>query len=542
MVCSVVPCFRVPYSLVINAYRDFKTQTQVQALCGGLRCHEVSSLAASGMRARYFRSLRTFILVHEGVLLLLIMVTGFIGGMSAYFWQRSSSESARLNAMLALAEQVRGDLYAQVQGALRARVLPEEEGNWAWEEAHAGHSRRIDDSFNMLRRHAESQAEAQAVQTLQVSYRQIQYDMDKFSRAPRPGKLLAHIRISDHDVALRMLGGFEQKYTLFKSELRARQEQLDHTLVVWAEVAPIVIPILIVIAILVILYTRLSFNRGFVKPIAAVIRGAQRMSRGHLEEPVPEQGVAEVSELADTLNRMARDLKHSRDALVESERQAALGELVPVVAHNIRNPLASIRATAQMIDADDSPEELQETCQRIIAATDRLGRWVNALVSYLHPLKLHLGNVLASQLLLPPLALLENRLKEKRIQLVRTGWENDRLLEVDPDLMEQAIYGLMANALDAAPDGSVLELKMSSREEYLLLHIIDSGPGMPYKPKSGRLEPGLSTKRFGTGLGIPVALKICQKHGWSIQFDNVEQGGTEVVIAAPLSSISKARP
>jgi nitrogen-specific signal transduction histidine kinase len=121
--------------------------------------------------------------------------------------------------------------------------------------------------------------------------------------------------------------------------------------------------------------------------MSSVMAGAQIISKGELGHNIPAIGVEEVSQLAQTINTMARDLEASRSALVESEKQAALGALVPVVAHNIRNPLASIRATAQVLDDVENKEELRESKQAILDTIDRLGRWVNALVSYLHPLK-----------------------------------------------------------------------------------------------------------------------------------------------------------
>ena len=106
-------------------------------------------------------------------------------------------------------------------------------------------------------------------------------------------------------------------------------------------------------------------------------------------------------------------------------------------------------------------------------------------------------------------------------------------LKVDPDLMEQAIYGLMANAIEASPDGAELLISATQDEENVTIGIRDYGPGLPFRPEPGNLEPGPSTKRFGTGLGIPIAYKICQSHGWNLAFEVVDEGGTLVTITAP---------
>ena len=89
-----------------------------------------------------------------------------------------------------------------------------------------------------------------------------------------------------------------------------------------------------------------TFRKEFLKPISEIIAGARLITVGHLETKIQEKGVEEVKDLAGAINKMAGDLQISQAALVESEKQAVLGSLVPVIAHNIRNPLASIRANS----------------------------------------------------------------------------------------------------------------------------------------------------------------------------------------------------
>jgi len=236
---------------------------------------------------------------------------------------------------------------------------------------------------------------------------------------------------------------------------------------------------------------------------------------------------------------MAQDLEESRAALVETEKQAALGALIPVVAHNIRNPLASIRATAQVLDDIDNVRELQESRQAILDTIDRLGRWVNALVSYLHPLKPNYRLVHAGMMVDAALSLLKTRTGEKKLQITRTGWEHDVRLNADPDLMEQALYALLANAMDASPDNGEITVGLRRKDGQLEISITDQGPGLPFDPKPNNLSPGPSSKRFGTGLGIPIAYKICQQHGWKLTFAAAGGKGTTATISAPIRVIEE---
>jgi signal transduction histidine kinase len=457
-------------------------------------------------------------------------VTGCVSGLSTWFWQQTSAESVRINNLIYLAEQIRGELFLQLQEVIRARLLEDMQAL----EVYAEYSREIDRDFNQLRQNAVAREEDLAIQAMQQSYREIQKDMNKIFGDPYSINYVVRIRVLDPEFAEQMVDRFEASYSEFKRLLGEKHERLDQTLRRWTVLAPVLIPGSFLIALAIVLVTSRVIRREFVLPMATVKEGAAVISRGKLDHRIPEAGVDEVVEIAQSINRMAHDLAASRDALVQSEKQAALGALVPVVAHNIRNPLASIRATAQVLDDIRDPGELRESRAAIIETIDRLGRWVNALVSYLHPLKPALRQVTAPGLLDAAVGVIRPRLQEKNIDVRREGWENDAVIEVDPDLMEQALTGLLANAVEASPHGGTVRIAVSRAGEGLLIRIVDAGPGMPFVPEPGDLEPGPSTKRFGTGLGIPVAYKICRSHGWDLSFAASPDGGTEVTISAPI--------
>ncbi len=487
------------------------------------------------MSRRHQRSLRTLIFRHEIAILLLVAVTGAIGASSAYFWQQNSAQSVRINAMFFFTEQIRGEMYAQIQEMIRARVLEETDAF----EAYSEHSRSISERFNELRRRSRSREEDLAIQELNLAYREIQGDMNNLFNDPYIANRLARIQILEPQFAQRMVGKFEQRYQEFKTVLSEQHSELDTTLQAWTRFAPFIIPIPLLIAIIIVIYTRQVMRNDFIKPIARVIRGAHEIRQGELKHKIDESGVEEVSNLATVINNMANELSEKRDALIENERQAALGSLVPVVAHNIRNPLASIRATAQLLEHAENQDEIVESKNEIIQTIDRLGRWVSALVSYLHPLKPNLTEETPVNLLNAALGLLRNKLSEKNINIIKQGWDNNHKLTVDPDLMEQALFSLLANAIDASPKGGDITISLTNPEDYIEIRIIDSGPGLPFKPKPGDLEPGPSTKRFGTGLGIPIAFKICQKHGWNLTFNTELKQGTEAIVAAPIHNLVK---
>jgi len=480
-------------------------------------------------------SLRKLLLVHEIAFVFLVAVTGLMGGMSAYFWKHYSNESERINQLALGAEQIRSEIFRQIQEVIRGRLQEDPRALELYRE----YSKSISRLFNSMRRNSASHDEDEAVNGMQISYRELQQDMNKIFTNPYLVSRQVRMNLLDPAFAQAMVGKFEAQYQSLKELLVTEHETLDQLLKRWTNYSPVIITITMLLALILVLYARNILNREFILPMSAVTEGAKIISHGELDHKITAAGVEEVNALARTINRMAQDLEESRAALVETEKQAALGALIPVVAHNIRNPLASIRATAQVLDDIDNVRELQESRQAILDTIDRLGRWVNALVSYLHPLKPNYRLVHAGMMVDAALSLLKTRTGEKKLQITRTGWEHDVRLNADPDLMEQALYALLANAMDASPDNGEITVGLRRKDGQLEISITDQGPGLPFDPKPNNLSPGPSSKRFGTGLGIPIAYKICQQHGWKLTFAAAGGKGTTATISAPIRVIEE---
>ena len=481
------------------------------------------------MQVSQSQSLRRLLLTHDLAFLVLVTVTGLLGGAWAYFWQQTSVESVRLNNLAHVAQEIRSDLFRQIKEVVLARLSDDPQAATTY----AAHSKEIENRFNTLRRRSASRAEDYAIQGLQQAYRVLQRDMNGIFEDPYLLNRIVPIKLLDPNYEQALLGDFESAFNRFRGVVNQQLSAQESDVERWARLAPIVIPMPIAIAIVLLLFSRRSLFRGFVTPMQTIMAETRRMSRGELSRPLQEDGVEEVAELARGINYMAGQLEKSRDALVDTERQAALGSLVPVVAHNIRNPLAAIRANAQLLDHADQPSDLDEIKHAIMETVDRLERWVSALVSYLHPLVPQKKARTAASLLDAPVGLLLPRLDEKEIVIMREPWDEKIHIEVDADLMEQALYGLLSNAVDASARMATIRLGIHADESWVRMTITDQGGGMPFKPEPSDLTPGPSTKRFGTGLGIPVAFKVCKAHGWELKFDAGDDVGTIVTMTAP---------
>ena len=134
---------------------------------------------------------------------------------------------------------------------------------------------------------------------------------------------------------------------------------------------------------------------------------------------------------------------------------------------------------------------------------------------------------------------LQQKISKKSIQITQPAWpkahaiHNDTIF-TDQHLLEQVIYNLILNAIDASNRNSTIEIQLDSTAAEFTLQILDSGSGMPFTPDPSAMSAP-TTKRFGTGIGIPFAFKVCDALGGSLQFTARANGGTAITIILPKS-------
>ena len=335
----------------------------------------------------------------------------------------------------------------------------------------------------------------------------------------------------------RILGDFENAFNTLRQYVKQSQLTLEAKLDNWSSLAPYIVSLPVLLALGLLFYSRYVFRRQFIQPMDGLATGALDISGGKLRQRIPVQGVQEVASLTESINTMASQLEASRESLVEQEHQAALGTLIPVVAHNIRNPLASIRATAQIFVYTNSKTERSEAQQAITATVDRLERWVSSLLSYLNPLQPVTRNIGFTAITDQTVQVLSDRLQEKQLHIERHNWDPGIRLQADEALLEQALYGLLTNAVEASAPGGKISIGLETGDKKATLLIDDAGPGIPFEPKPTGLTPGPSTKRFGTGLGIPFAFKIVKAHAGHLHYEHAPLGGTRVRLELPAMTI-----
>lgn len=475
------------------------------------------------------RSLNYLLLIHELIFVLLVILAGTAGWVGIHQWQEASRESQRINTLIQEVQQTRGDLYRQMKELFDAFFLSDSHAI----EEYDHFSRAAEKHFWQLRGMAVGREELDAVDALQKSYADFLGAtgalLDKRKKLSRE-----EVRRSlNSDLESGIFNRYENVAAQAEKLLLMKQQELQQQLESSKRQAITLLAIPPGLAALLLLFSRIFLQRAIVRPIADVLHATTEISAGRLEYKVPRSGAAELSTLAQAINQMADRLARSQEALIRSEKQAAQGALVPMLAHNIRNPLASIRAIAQVADSPQTDKETREVLRDIIDTVDRLERWTGALLAYLLPMKPHPAATSLQNILSGAIAPLQSRIKEKSIVLELPAESPPLMLDADESLLEQALYNLLLNAIDASPSRAVIRVELEAMPGSLCLRILDRGPGMPFTPNPGDLSPGPSTKRFGTGLGIPFAFKVCEALGGNLDFSPRTGGGTSVSLTMP---------
>jgi two-component system nitrogen regulation sensor histidine kinase NtrY len=278
-------------------------------------------------------------------------------------------------------------------------------------------------------------------------------------------------------------------------------------------------------------------SRGLARPIVEMARQARQVPFGE-PKPVLGAGGRELEEFADAYNRAILDLVELRKRLAATERIAARREIARRVAHEIKNPLAPIRAaveTLRRLRSRSDPafdEYFDEATRTVLDEVARISNIVSEFTKFAR---------------LPPPAPAPMKLLETARSVVvlhssggtKVTLAGDAEVDIvaDRDQVVQVLTNLIQNALDAVR--SVAEprvtVSVERRDDRAVFRVRDNGPGVSDEVKQRLFEPYLTTKPEGTGLGLAIVQRIVVEHGGDIELVTPPEGGAEFVVSLPLS-------
>ncbi len=236
---------------------------------------------------------------------------------------------------------------------------------------------------------------------------------------------------------------------------------------------------------------------------------------------------------------LLRDLREIRDLqekVRRTEHLASLGRLAAGVAHEIRNPLSSIRGFAQyFLNRLKGRQEEESYAAVMVKEVDRLNRVITELLDFARPKEPQRQRIAVQEILDHSLALLEAELTRRQVRV-----EKDLPAAIPPawadrDQLSQAFLNLLLNSLESIEGGGRIRISVREAAGRSALEIVlaDTGRGIPPEDRERIFEPFFSTKRKGTGLGLAIVHQIIENHGGAIAVDSREGKGTAFRITLP---------
>lgn len=235
------------------------------------------------------------------------------------------------------------------------------------------------------------------------------------------------------------------------------------------------------------------------------------------------------------LFRDLTEIRKLRREVERSQRLASLGRLAAGIAHEIRNPLSSIKGFATYFRQryKDVPED-QETAEIMVQEVDRLNRVIGELLEFARPMDMQLRKTAIKDLLQSSLKMVEAKAQEKNIEIkTDIAPEIDTVL-LDPDRISQVFLNLYLNAIQAMDEGGTLASDISRNGvREIKIVISDTGKGIARKDLGKVFDPYYTTKPSGTGLGLAIVHRIIEAHKGEIKVESKQGRGTSVAIILP---------
>lgn len=243
--------------------------------------------------------------------------------------------------------------------------------------------------------------------------------------------------------------------------------------------------------------------------------------------------------LIDRIHRTNRDLSQSRRLLIHSEKLAMLGSVAAGLAHEIRNPLTSIKMLIYSLrDKAGGHSQTSRDYEVMLQQITRMESFLQSFLDFARPPEPEFKEVRLRETLDQALRLMRPQIEAARIQL-KTEWiEPDPIVRADPGQLKQVVVNLILNAVQAMTGGGRLSIETAvtaGPDGQAEIRVSDNGPGIPEALLPSVFEPFNTTKENGTGLGLAISQQIVKNHGGIVRVANLRPRGARFVVQLPYS-------
>ncbi len=244
-----------------------------------------------------------------------------------------------------------------------------------------------------------------------------------------------------------------------------------------------------------------------------------------------------TDELKKQIEIAKKELEKAQVEIIRSERLSALGEMSAVVAHEVRNPMASIRASAQRISKkipDDDPN--RKYTGYIIEESDRLERVVKNILSFSREAAPQLEPNDINKIIEELLYFIQPEIESTKVHLIKLLEPTVSTVKIDPAMIRQVLLNIIQNGLHFMANRERKELKVATLQDKInvIVEISDTGPGIPEENLKKIFEPFFTTKPSGTGLGLSICHRIIEAHKGKIEVESKMGYGTTFKIILPV--------
>jgi signal transduction histidine kinase len=248
-----------------------------------------------------------------------------------------------------------------------------------------------------------------------------------------------------------------------------------------------------------------------------------------------------LQKMSEELSDVYGKLQSNYEGMKRAERLSAIGQLSAGLAHEIRNPLASIAGAASILRRNEPLDAKSSKCLDIIESeSKRLNGLLTTFLNFARPRAPHLQSVPVEAILDGVIALAQHAIGTKNINFHRYAAPGMLSIECDPEQMTQVLLNLVINATEASEAGATVTLSADETEDTVRIRVTDEGCGVRPEDIDKLFNPFFTTKESGTGLGLPVAHQIVGQMGGMLTAHRNPSGGMTFSIEFPLKQVARS--
>lgn len=234
--------------------------------------------------------------------------------------------------------------------------------------------------------------------------------------------------------------------------------------------------------------------------------------------------------------------KQTEEMLHRQDKLAAVGQLAAGVAHEIRNPLTSMKGYTEYLQLDETDETRLEYLEIILDEIHRVNEIVEEFLQLAKPQSLNLETKNIVKIIENVLSLTEFDARKKHVSLKLVCIHEEILVNCDENRIKQVFLNFINNGMEAMPGGGAIKVMAERKEENVQISIIDTGMGMPPEQLRKLGEPFFTTKKSGNGLGLMISFKIIENHLGKVFVESEVNKGTVFKIVLPIKPVKNAWP